>query len=52
MIAALELPAGPARDAAIAAARDNELAAAANMPLSPDVVAAVDALLGLTPAMP
>ncbi len=41
-----------ARDQAIASARSIELAAAANHPLSPPVVARVDALLGLPPSDP
>lgn len=49
MLDALALPPGPERNAAIAAARNAELAAAANRPLTPEVVAAVDALLGLPP---
>lgn len=49
MIEALALPPGPARDAAILAARETELAAAANRPVTAEVVAAVDALLGLPP---
>jgi hypothetical protein len=50
MLDALALPPGPERNAAIEAARNAELAAAANRPLTPEVVAAVDALLGLPPA--
>lgn len=49
MIQALALPPGPERDAAILAARNTELAAAANRPVTAEVVAAVDALLGLPP---
>ena len=49
MIEALALPPGPGTTAAIAAARDTELAAAANRPVTAEVVAAVDALLGLSP---
>ncbi len=49
MIQALALPPGPERHAAILAARNTELAAAANRPLTAEVVAAVDALLGLPP---
>lgn len=37
---------------AIAAARTHELAAAANKPISPDVVTRVDSLLGLPPSDP
>jgi hypothetical protein len=57
MLAALAMPAATpaeiaARDAAIAAARQNQLAAAANKGLTPGVVAHVDALLGLPPTNP
>jgi hypothetical protein len=57
MLAALALPAETpeqvaARDAAIAAARAGQLDAAANKPLSPEVVARVDSLLGLPPSDP
>lgn len=57
MVAALAMPtATPAqiatRNAAIAAARQNQLAAAANKGLTPAVVSRVDALLGLPPSNP
>ncbi len=52
MLAALAMPATTpeeiaAKEDAIAAARSQELAAAANKSLSPEVVAQVDSLLGL-----
>jgi hypothetical protein len=52
MLAALAMPAVTpdeiaAKEQAIASARSQELAAAANKALSPEVVAQVDALLGL-----
>lgn len=57
MLAALAMPTGTpaeiaARNAAIAAARSQELEEAANKPLSPAVVAQVDQLLGLPPTNP
>lgn len=57
MLGALAMPAGTraeiaARNAAIAAARSQELKDAANKPLSPSVVAQVDQLLGLPPTNP
>lgn len=57
MLEALAMPARTpaeiaARQAAIAAARAQELAEAANRPLSSEVVDRVDQLLGLPPADP
>lgn len=57
MLAALAMPTSTraeiaARNAAIATARSQELDDAANKPLSPSVVAQVDALLGLPPTNP
>jgi hypothetical protein len=57
MLTALAMPATTpaqraARSAAIASARSHELTAAANKPLSQDVVARVDSLLGLPPSNP
>lgn len=57
MLGALSLPAQtPAqrayRNRAIAEARATELAAAANKPISPEVVSRVDSLLGLPPSDP
>jgi hypothetical protein len=57
MFAALAMPAltveqRAARDAAIAAARAQELSLAANRTVSPAVVDRVDALLGLPPTDP
>ena len=57
MLAALAMPTATpaeiaARNAAIAAARQNQLAAAANKGLTPAVVSRVDALLGLPPSNP
>lgn len=49
MMIALAMPLGPERTSAIEAARANDLAAAANKPLSSAVVARVDELLGLPP---
>jgi hypothetical protein len=57
MLAALAMPTSTraeiaARNAAIAAARSQQLKDAANKPLSPAVVAQVDSLLGLPPTNP
>ncbi|MBR0673655.1 hypothetical protein GXW76_20955 [Roseomonas soli] len=49
MVQALSIQDPIARDVAIARARSNELAAAANRPVSRDVVTRVDSLLGLPP---